>query len=130
MDKEILFKPRLPEEEVELPGVGTVRVRALSRSEAIRVQAVEETGARERCAVALGMVQPRLTEDEVGRWQSVAPAGELSPVAERINVLSGLAEDSAKTAYKSNGGESGAGVRTLPSDEAGDDGGPAARGAE
>lgn len=129
MDKELLFKPRLPEEDVEIEGVGTVRVRGLSRIEAIHVQAAK--GAeQERRILALGMVEPALTEDEVKLWQKASPAAEIEKVAGRITVLSGLAEDSAKTAYKSDGSESGAGVRDVPGAEAGDDGGEAPDGAE
>lgn len=129
MDKALLFKPRLPEEDVEIEGVGTVRVRGLSRIEAIHVQAAK--GAeQERRILALGMVDPAITEDEAREWQKASAAGEIERVAGRITVLSGLAEDSAKSAYKSDGPESGPGVRDVPGAEAGDDGGEAPGGAE
>lgn len=100
MDKELLFKPRLAEADVELPGVGTLRVRALNRVEAVRVEGTKGTEARERLILSLGLVDPELTEAEVGRWQKAAPAGELQPVALRIAQLSGLLEDAPKEAMQ------------------------------
>ena len=105
MDKDLLFKPRLTEADVELPGVGTLRVRALNRAEAMRVEGTKGTEARERVILSLGMVDPELTEAEVGRWQQAAPAGELQPVALRIAQLSGLLEDAPKEAVETFRGE-------------------------
>lgn len=130
MDKEALFAPRLPEDDVEVPGIGAVRVRGLSRIEAMHVQAAKGPEATERRILALGMVDPKLTEDEAGRWQRAAPAGELEPVTDRIAELSGIAPGAAKEATKSVPGGSGDRVRVLPGAEAGDDGGPAAPGDE
>lgn len=130
MDKEALFRPRLPEDDVEVPGVGTVRVRALSRIEAMHVQAANGPEATERRILAAGLVDPTLTEAEAGKWQKAAPAGELEPVTTRIAELSGMAPDSDKETYKSFRDEPDAGVRALPGAEAVDDGGPAPVGDE
>lgn len=106
MDKELLFRPRLPEADVEVPGVGTVRVRALSRAEVLLIQGVEGTAAIERKTLSLGLVDPKLTEDEVGQWQEASLPNELDPVGERIAELSGMLEGSPKAAYKSAGDQS------------------------
>ncbi len=136
VDPDVLLKPRLAEDDVEIPGVGTVRVRALNRAEVLGVRKATDTeqldGPRilvlERKMVAAGLVKPKLTEAQVGQWQKAGAAGELEPVARKIQELSGMLEDSAKAAYKSVRGGSGDGVRALPSAEAGDDGGPPSRG--
>lgn len=100
MDKDQLFQPRLPERDVVIDGVGTVRVRGLSRHEAILVQA--ETGVlAERKMLHFGMVDPALSEAEVTTWQHASPAGELEPVTLAIADLSGIGEGAAKAAYKS-----------------------------
>lgn len=101
MDKELLFKPRLPEADVDVAGVGTVRVRGLNRAEAMMIQEAKGAATIERKLLALGMVDPTLTEAEAGQWQKAAPAGELEPVTEKISELSGLLVDSDKEAYKS-----------------------------
>jgi len=101
MDKGLLFTPRLPEEDVEIPGVGTVRVRALSRGEALRTQSASGVGAVERAMVALAMIDPPLTEDEVKRWQEASPAGELEPLTRVIQRLSGMEDGADKAAFKS-----------------------------
>jgi hypothetical protein len=126
VDKELLFRPRLPEADVEIPGVGTVRVRGLTRAEVLSAQGrAKGAEAIERVMLSLGMVDPALTEAEAGRWQKASPAGELDPVTRKIQELSGMLDDSAKEAYKSLRDESGDGVRVHPSGEAGDDGRPA-----
>lgn len=101
MDKELLFKPRLPESDVEVPGIGVVRVRGLSRIEAMHVQAANGPEAIERRIMALGMVDPALTEDEVRQWQKASAAGEIEAVSKKIAELSGLLPGAEKEAYKS-----------------------------
>lgn len=128
MDKDLLFARRLAEEDIDIPGVGTVRVRALSRGEVLRAQGAKGVGAMERVMVSTALIDPALTEDEVKRWQEASPAGELEPVTRVIQRLSGMEAGADKAAYKSDGGGSVAGVRDVPGAEAGDDGGPAAGG--
>ncbi len=115
MDKELLFKPRLNEADVEIPDVGTVRVRGLSRAEVLLVRKATDNehvdGPRalvlERKMLAAAMVDPPLTEAEVGRWQEASAAGELGPVVQKVQELSGMADDAPKEAYKSVRGGSG-----------------------
>jgi hypothetical protein len=94
-----LLKPRLPEDEVPVPGIGTVRVRGLNRAEGMMVQAVKGTATQERLMLSLAMVHPTLTESEAGQWQKASPTGELEPVTRKIAELSGMAEGAAKEAY-------------------------------
>lgn len=110
IDKADLFVPRLPQDDIEIPGVGTVRVRGLSRHEAVVMQAQTGPGMSERKMLTFGLVNPMLTEDEAGRWQHASPAGELEPVTNRIAELSGMKLGADKTAYKSDGGQPDAGV--------------------
>lgn len=103
MDKEALFAARLPEADVEIPGVGTVRVRGLSRHEMLTAGRSESKGveAMERIMLSYGMVDPQLGEDDVARWQKASPAAEIMPVVSKINELSGIGRDAQKEAYKS-----------------------------
>ncbi|MEU7817060.1 hypothetical protein [Pseudonocardia sp. NPDC049154] len=102
VSKETLFKARLTEEDVEIPGVGTVRIRALSRAEvlAFRSRKVEDVADMERALLSKGLVEPALTEDEVRQWQEASAAGELEPVTRAISRLSGMDETAAKEAVK------------------------------
>ncbi|HZO69206.1 MAG TPA: hypothetical protein VFB74_29805 [Kribbellaceae bacterium] len=120
--KDELLKARLPEAVVTIEGVGDVRVRGLSRVEAMLIQKVDDPEARERRILAYGMVEPSVTEAEAGRWQKASVAGELEPVTQKIAELSGILTGADKEAYKSLRGESGDGVRVLPSPETGHDG--------
>lgn len=125
-DKELLFKSRLPEADVEVPGVGTVRVRGLNRGEALSIQNVKDgpgmVAAMERKMLALALVDPVLTEAEVGQWQKAATAGELEPVGDKVSELSGMTPGAAKEAYVGFEENSDAEFRVLPGSEAGDDG--------
>lgn len=129
MDKDLLLAPRLPEADLEVPGVGTIRVRGLSRLEVMGAQQLKGP-ALDRRLLSLALVDPVLTEAEVGQWQRASVAGEIEQVSAAVSKLSGMAPESAKDAYKSDGSESGAGVRDVPGAEAGDDGGEAPGGAE
>jgi hypothetical protein len=116
VDKELLFKPRLPEDDHEIPGVGTVRVRALSRTEAMHVQAATDTAESDRRIIAQGLVDPALVipgllhrQDgkkceacaDAEQWQKASVAGEIEAVSTRIAELSGMLEGADKAAYKS-----------------------------
>jgi len=125
-----LLKPRLAEADVDVPGIGTVRVRALNRIEAMHVQSAKGNEAIERRMLALGMVEPAMTEAEVGQWQKASPAGELEAVTEKITELSALGGDADKEAYKSVRGEPGPRVPVLPGAETGHDGGQPPNGDE
>ena len=124
VDKESLFASRLPQDDVEVPGIGTVRVRGLSRAEANAIQKLTGTEKFEQKILAYGMVDPALTEDEVARWLRAASYGELEPVVARIGELSGLMDDSAKKAVEELiAPDSSANFRDVPSSGTVDDGG-------
>lgn len=109
MDKSALTAPRLPEADVEIPGVGTVRVRGLSRFELLLAGKTggDDTAAMERKMLSFAMVDPDLSEKDVEAWQKASPAGEIAPVVAAVNELSGVGRESAKEAYKSVRDESG-----------------------
>ena len=125
-DKELLFKSRLPEDDVEIDGVGTVRVRGLSREEALRVSKFAgDVVAIERYIVSTALLDPVLTEDEVAMWQKASPGGELEPITDKISQLSGMNEGAAKETYREFEQNPDAEFRDVPGGEAGDDRGPA-----
>lgn len=100
LDREQLLKPRLPEETVEIDGVGEVRVRGLSRGEVIDLQAGrEERGmaGTEVFCLSNGLLEPELTEDDARALLEGSPAGELQPVVDAIMRLSGLTEGAQKS---------------------------------
>lgn len=78
--------------KVDVPGVGQVEVRGLTRGEALSIQksGALEAADMEALLISLAMVDPALTPDEVRQWQDVAPAGELEPISEAIQEMSGL----------------------------------------
>lgn len=101
ISKEALLKKRFGEEEVEVPGVGTVRVRALTRGQALQLEGKEmDVAEMERRLISQAMVEPSLTEEEVGQWQDLTTAGELQVVMEAIVRLSGMEAHAGKAAYQ------------------------------
>lgn len=102
--KDALFATSLPEEDVDIPGKGTVRVRALTRSEALACQQVKQgpdrVAAIERKMLAMAIVDPEMTEADVGRWQKASTVGEMEPVGAKVQELSGMTEGAAKEAYR------------------------------
>lgn len=93
MDKAALLRPHLAEVDVELPAGGVVRVRALSRAEVFRMQALQnEPGALDARMLAAALVDPELTEEEVEQWRAAAPNDEVDAVSDAILEVSGLKE--------------------------------------
>lgn len=100
LDVNALLAERFGVVEVELPGLGTVKVRPLTRAEALKLRGVElDADVMERRLIALAMVEPEMTEDQVQKWQEVSPAGELEPVGETIIRISGMEKAAGKQAY-------------------------------
>lgn len=99
--KAILLGKREQEtRDIELPRLGlTVTVRALTRAEAMRVVGRPmDPDEMERALLVMALTFPSLNADEVRQWQKASPAGELQPVVEAIQDISGLG--AADTAVK------------------------------
>ena len=90
-------------EGIEIPGVGVVTVRGLTRYEFLLVQkrADGDPNKAERITLATCMVDPEMTEKDVEEWQKVSPPAEINAVAMVVNRLSGIGPDAPKEAYKS-----------------------------
>lgn len=128
MDKRTLLKPRLAEATVEVPGVGTVRVRELTRAEVVdEMPTVDRSvpGAFEAWLVATALVDPKLTEAEVLQWRTQSQPWEIEAVITAINELSALTKGAAKDAWKELEASPDAEFRDVPGEGAVDDGGAA-----
>ncbi len=91
MEKAKLFEPRLPTREVNIPGIGVITVRGITRFEQMVFSkaAAGDVSTFDRKQLAAALVDPEITEDEAERWMQAAPAGEISLVVEVIGELSG-----------------------------------------
>lgn len=89
-------------ETVTLEGVGDVVVRPLTRGEvlALQKQGEQDPDVMEQKLLAIALVEPKLTEADVKEWQAVAPAGELEPITEAVERLSGLRRTEVKDQMK------------------------------
>lgn len=105
MDKAALLARRLPEDDVEVPGVCTFRVRGLSRAEALAANELDAE-AREVFWLSRGIVDPAMTDDEIRQWRDATTFAEVELVSNRIVELSGMGENSVKDATKSADSES------------------------
>lgn len=85
------------QEVVTLPSGGEVRVRGLTRDEALQVQEAEGTAARDNTIIALGMVEPSLTVEEVALWAQTAPAADSVTISRAVAELSGMGEGAGKS---------------------------------
>lgn len=128
LTKEQLFANQIDgKRPVKLPGVGTVWVRPLSRTEVLEAQDEDlSTAAFEYLLVSMAMVDPELTVDDVRRWASVSPAGHIEKVVSKIRDLSGLNPGADREAYKSAPDTPDAGVGDESGAAHGDDAGAAA----
>lgn len=108
MDKDLLLSPRVTSETdtIDIPNVGTVTVRGLSRWEMLMANKGVKEGdvlTIERRMLHFAMVDPALTESDVEAWQKASPANEINPVMQRINELSGIAQGSSKSDLPGDG---------------------------
>lgn len=97
VDKEILFSLTVPEQKLELPGLGTIRVRGLSRVEMLLAGKHDTVAEVERWMLHFGIVEPALTVKEVERWQRAAPSATFQPITMLIRELSGHGEGADKS---------------------------------
>jgi hypothetical protein len=126
LDRETLLKARLPEREITLEGVGELRVRALSRAEAMRLKEFSDKAVEgETLVLKLGVVDPVLSDDDVRAWRDVAPADEIETVLGAILDLSGLTPDEARSARFQLPARPGEAPRVSPGAGARDDRGAA-----
>lgn len=98
---EALTAARLGEATITIENVGDLRIRPLTRGQALLLNEVESLEDKDNIMISMGVVEPKLTVEQVQAWAEAAPAGELGPVSEAIARLSGMTRDSAKGATKS-----------------------------
>lgn len=101
IDKELLLKSRLAEEDYDIPGVGTVRVRALSWEECEEFQRWTQTGKPQgevyTRVLHKAFVDPALTVEEAGQLLTSATGGEIEALVARVVKASGLVEGAQKS---------------------------------
>jgi len=91
VDKERLLKRAFPTTDFEIPGVGVVKLRGLSRGEVLEMNDRQPNPTEfDQFILSRAMVDPKMTEDEVGEWQKVALPNEIGKVVEEVLKLSGL----------------------------------------
>jgi hypothetical protein len=101
MDKELLLRPRFKRETIEIEGVGTITVQALSREQLLSVGTDLSALETEQRALAAAMVDPPMTVEDIAAWQAASPAEEMSEVIDVVYRLSGIARGQDKEQYKS-----------------------------
>jgi hypothetical protein len=103
--KEDLLKARFGVRDVDIPGLGSVKVRSLTRAETLEVAAMFKSddasvGEPEALAISYGLVEPKLTKSEARQWQKTAESDEVVIVTDAIMNASGSGEDATKEAIK------------------------------
>jgi hypothetical protein len=109
-NKNAMMTLHLPTGEVELEGIGSVLVRGLSRFEMTAVFGLEDDRQKQdTAAIAYAMVDPEMTVEEVIAWRKAGANAEIEEVARKINELSGIGKDAAKSDVPADG-DDGPGV--------------------
>lgn len=111
MDKALLTRGGagpvgLPQDDVDIPGVGTVRVRAMNRGELLHAGKLNEAKgqqAMEAYVLSSCLVDPEMSLDDVAAWQTSGAAMECQPVVAKINELSGVGKGAAKSDLHGDG---------------------------
>lgn len=101
-------------EYLTLPSGGVVMLRGLSRADTLAIgiatrdlTGLDKVAAIERVILARGMVSPAMTEDEAATWLNRPGAkDDVEAASDRIQELSSMTREAAKSAFKSNAGRS------------------------
>ena len=95
--------------EVPIPGLGVIKIRPLSRAQAMSVYGRELGAAEmEQVIISFAAVEPTLTRKEVARWQEVSMAGGiLLKLVNTIMEISGMEIGTGKAAYNRFRGAAG-----------------------
>ena len=97
----------LPQDDVEIPGVGSIRVRAMNRGELLMAGKIGDDGKNQRAmemyVLSSCVLDPEMTQDDVADWMASAPAMEIQPVVQKINELSGVSQGAAKSDVHGDG---------------------------
>lgn len=115
----------MPEGDVTLASGAIIRVRGMSRWEAMKGKAVDDRIEWEAYVIATGMVAPAMTVEAVRTWQQRSLPAELEPVTDKIAELSGMDEGAERRAVREMVENPEAEFRVLPSGSTEDDGRPA-----
>lgn len=97
----LLTKRPMPTRDVDVPGLGAVQVRSLTRAEVFAFQSAPDPSKLETKMLAAALLAPKLTEAEAEEWAAASPADEITPVIDAILELSGMKEGADKEAMKS-----------------------------
>jgi hypothetical protein len=99
VDKELLKKRRAADNTRQVPidDLGSVTVRALSRTEVKRATVKNDEDQTEANFISAAMVDPVMTPEDVAEWLDGAPAGDSVAVADAIAELSGMSEGAQKS---------------------------------
>lgn len=89
--------------EVTVEGFGTVKIRALTMSEAVQVRELQGRIDQVYLIISLGMTDPVLSPEDVEAWAAADAAGPLNAISDGIAVISGMSDGAGKDAYKSAG---------------------------
>lgn len=107
IDKDLLLKSRLTEQDYEIPDVGTIRIRILSWDEIIEFKDWTSAGQPADDVYAkilhLALVDPAISEDEAKLWFGNAPGGEIEALVQHIIRSSGLFEGAQKSVRAKTG---------------------------
>lgn len=89
----------LHEEDLTLKNGMRVKIKGFSRYEYMLAlkNAEGDPGLIERRIIKFGMVEPRLTIEQVEQWVSSSPSGVIEDVSEGIRRLSRMGEDADKS---------------------------------
>ncbi|HVW34045.1 MAG TPA: hypothetical protein VHL53_16030 [Acidimicrobiia bacterium] len=119
IDKAALLAPTVREEDFEIPGKGTVRIRRLNRRQAVELLSMAKNDRGEQAdmlALSWALVDPQITAEEAAAWNETAGIDDITPLLARIYELAGIAEgaDKSSGAADRDGGDRPGGVQSGP----------------
>jgi len=118
----------MPEGDVPIEGVGTVRVRGLSRWEVLEGKDIDDRRAYDSWLLLTAMVRPVVSATVVEAWMRAGLPTEFTPIIDKAVELSGMDDGAERRAVTEFVEDSDAEFRDVAGGSAEADGGPTATG--
>lgn len=89
---------------VIIPGVGKVKLKGMTRWEMVEVGKLEgDRQKQDNLAIFYGTERPKCSQDQIMAWRKAGWCMELEEAARKINALSGIGKDAAKSNVSGDG---------------------------
>jgi hypothetical protein len=106
--EELLASASVPTEDYDMPRVGLIKLKGLTRQESLEVGQAKNLVEQDRLLIMHGIAEPKLNYKDVETLSATMSSGTLEEITQAIARLSGMLKESGRQAMDDFRPESGA----------------------